>query len=93
MIIYELIFERSALYEAEDLATCKQYKKWSVEIPTIKEIKEKNKMNAQHKDVTLKIVEVLSKNNVILSDIDTIFSLVKDVIQKTTTVCDLYKKE
>ena len=30
-------------------------------------------MNAQHKDVTLKIVEVLSKNNVILSDIDTIF--------------------
>ena len=43
--------------------------------------------------VTLKIVEVLSKNNVILSDIDTIFSLVKDVIQKTTTVCDLYKKE
>ena len=47
-------------------------------------------MNAQHKDVTLKIVEVLSKNNVILSDIDTIFSLVKDVIQKTTTVCDLY---
>ena len=50
-------------------------------------------MNTQHKDVTLKIVEVLSKNNVILSDIDTIFSLVKDVIQKTTTVCDLYKKE
>lgn len=49
-------------------------------------------MNAQHKDVTLKIVEVLSKNNVILSDIDTIFSLVKRCYTKTTTVCDLYKK-